>query len=68
MLRGEFVWPKTPSDFKRVVFLMDYITHFVGEITYPFQNVIGSTVEVSEGVSNYIPHFIMDVMTYACCD
>ena len=38
--------------------ISDYITHFVGEITYPFQNVIGSTVEVSEWISNYIPHFI----------
>ena len=36
------------------------------EITYPFPN--GETVEVWERLSNFIPHFIMDVITYPCQD
>ena len=34
------------------------------EITYPFLNFNGCTVEVQEWISNFIPHFIMDVTTY----
>ena len=34
------------------------------EVTYPFQNVNGSTVEVPEWVSNLIPHLITDAITY----
>ena len=34
------------------------------EITYPFPNYNGSTVEVWEWISNFIPHFILDVITY----
>ena len=34
------------------------------EITYPFPNFNGFTVEVWEWVSNFIQHFIMDVITY----
>ena len=34
------------------------------EITYPFPNISGWTVEVWEWISNLIPHFIMDVITY----
>ena len=33
------------------------------EITYPFPNFNGCTVEVWELISNFIPHFIMDVIT-----
>ena len=32
-----------------------------GEIIYPFPNFNGATVEVWEWISNFIPHFIMDV-------
>ena len=39
-----------------------------GEITYPFPNFNGSTVEVWEWISNFITHFIMDVITYPCLD
>ena len=35
------------------------------EIAYPFQNFNGVTVEVWEWISNFIPHIIMDVITYA---
>ena len=39
-----------------------------GEIIYPFPNFNGTTVEVWEWISNFIPHFIMDVITYPCWD
>ena len=32
------------------------------EITYPFLNFNGAIDEVSEWISNFIPHFIMDVI------
>ena len=34
------------------------------DITYPFKNLIGSTVEVWEWIINLIQHLKMDVMTY----
>ena len=34
-------------------------------ITYPLHNCI---IEVWEWLSNFIPHFIMDVITYLCWD
>ena len=34
------------------------------EITYPFLNFNGSTIEVYEGKNNFIPHFIIDLITY----
>ena len=33
------------------------------EITFPFQNFNGATADVWEGTSNFIPLFIMDVIT-----
>ena len=38
------------------------------EITYPFPLYNGYTVEVSEWISDFISHFIMDVITYPCWD
>ena len=38
------------------------------EVTYPFPNFKGATVEVWEWISNIIPDFIMDVITYPCWD
>ena len=35
------------------------------EITNPFPNFNGCTVEVWEWISNFIPHFITDVITSA---
>ena len=35
-----------------------------GEIIYPFLNFNGCTVDVKEWISNFIPHFTMDVITY----
>ena len=34
------------------------------EITYPFSNFNGAIVDVFEWISNFIPHFIIDVITY----
>ena len=38
------------------------------EITYPFPNFNGGTVVVWEWLSNLIPYFIMDVITYPYWD
>ena len=38
------------------------------ETTYPFPNSNGSTVEVWERIGNFMPHIIMDVITYLCWD
>ena len=38
------------------------------EITYPFLNVNGATVEVYEWISNFTQHIKMGVTTYPCCD
>ena len=38
------------------------------EITYLFPNLDGCTVEVWKWMNNFIPHFIMDVITYQCWD
>ena len=38
------------------------------EPTHPFPNSNGCTVEVWEWISNFISHFIMDVITYRCWD
>ena len=39
-----------------------------GEIIYKFLNFNGCTIEVKEWISNYIPRFIMDIITYPCWD
>ena len=36
------------------------------EITYPFPNFNGCTVEAWEWMINFIPHFIMDVIIHPC--
>ena len=38
------------------------------EIIHPFPNVNGCTFEVWEWISNFIPHLIVDVNIYPCCD
>ena len=38
------------------------------EITYPFLNFNGCTIEVWEWINIFIPHFVMDVITYPCRD
>ena len=36
------------------------------KFTYPFPNFNGATVEVWEYISNFIPHYMMDIATYPC--
>ena len=36
------------------------------EFAYLFLNFNGATVEVKEWISNFILHFIMDVIAYPC--
>ena len=36
------------------------------EISYPFPNFNGTTMEVWEWIINFISHFTMDVITYPC--
>ena len=38
------------------------------EITYPFPNFNGCTVEIWEWISNFIPHFPGHAFTYPCWD
>ena len=38
------------------------------EITYPFLNFNGCTVKVLDWISNFIPHFTMDVLSYPYWD
>ena len=38
------------------------------EMTYSFPNFNGVTVEVWEGIVNFIPHFMMYVITYSFPD
>ena len=37
-----------------------------GEVTYPFPNLNGATIEVCERISNFFPHLIGHVITYPC--
>ena len=39
-----------------------------GEITYPFPNFNGATVKIWEGISNFLPYFIINVITYPYWD
>ena len=49
--------------------ISNYIHYDVwGETTYPFPNFNGSTVEVWEWISNFIPHFTGNVITYPYWD
>ena len=34
------------------------------EVTYPFLKFNGCIVEFQEWISNFVPHFIMDIITY----
>ena len=38
------------------------------EIMYPFPNFNGTVVEFWEWISNFIPRFVRDVITYPCWD
>ena len=36
------------------------------DITYPFSNFNGANIEIWEWISDFIPHFIMDLITCPC--
>ena len=38
------------------------------DIIYPFPNFNGSTIEVWDGIIDFIPNFIMYVTPYPCQD
>ena len=38
------------------------------EITYPYLKFNNHTVDVFEWMRNFIPHIMMDVIIYPCCD
>ena len=38
------------------------------EITYPLPRLNGGIIEVSEWISNFIQHFMMDMINYPCLD
>ena len=38
------------------------------EITFPFSNFNGATVDVLKWISNFSPHFIMVMIIYSSCD
>ena len=35
---------------------------------YPIPSFNGFTIEIWDWISNFIPHFIMDIITYSYCD
>ena len=57
----------------RINFNVAWITNYIhynvwDEITYPFPNFNGTTIEVWKWISNFIPHFPGEVITYPCWD
>ena len=49
--------------------ISNYIHYKVcDEITYPYPNFNGATIEVWEWISNFITHFIGHMITYLCWD
>ena len=57
------------DDTRGPVYINNHILSKVwDEITYPFLNVNGATVEVWEWISIPIPHIMMDVITYPFWD
>ena len=70
-LFGQFwyMWHWGPFSWHRLTLSLAWISDHTSsivrdKITYPFPNFNGCTVEVCEWISNFIPHFIMDVITY----
>ena len=50
--------------------ISNHITSRMGDeiLTYPFLNVNGCTAEIKELICNYVPQFLMDVITYPYWD
>ena len=77
--QGPYISPEyklyncSPFDLQGLTLIPAWISNHMprkmwNEITFPFTNLNGSTVEVWEWTSNFITHIIMDVMTYPCWD
>ena len=70
------LWPRimsTISLWMRIMQIPAWISNHMpskvwDEIINPFPNFNGCTVEVWEWISNFTPHFIMDLITYPCWD
>ena len=68
-IRGAPFTDMVYSKFQRglIAWIDDYIHHTVwDEITHPFPNFNGCTVEVWEWISNFIPHFTWRMVVNAC--
>ena len=49
--------------------IRDYVHYEASdEITFLYWNVNGTTIKVSDWITNFIPHFTRHVMTYPCND
>ena len=64
---------RTPPRVARLTLIPAWISNYMhykmwDEITYPFPNFNGATVEVWEWISNFIPHFTGHVITYPYWD
>ena len=64
------LWPRYKHELTVIPsWISNYMPRKVwNEITYPFLNFNGFTVEVQERISYFIPHFTMAVVTYPCWD
>ena len=63
--------PRTPIYYHDIPLIQHWISNHMArevwdEITYVFPNFNDYTVEVWEWISNFIPHFMMDAITYPC--
>ena len=53
-------WQMANKDFEKM------LSKVWDEITYPFPNFNGATVEVWEWINDVISHSMIDVITYLC--
>ena len=63
----------TVEDVHRALWISAWISNYShhkirDEIDYALSNFNGCTLEVGESISNFIPHYTMDVITYPCWD
>ena len=60
------LWPTDASWCHRTCLTLVLV--FVHVVTYPFPNFNGCTIQIWEWISNFIPRFKMEVITYPCSD
>ena len=64
----DFQWPLLLTGIQLLIsaWISNHMSSKVwDEITYPFPNFNGCAIEVWEWISEFIPHFILDVITYS---